>query len=182
MPVGLRMSSPVRRVTCTPLNTMPQSLSAVYLHAVFSTKDRRPFLCDASLRESLHGYLGAISKNLGCAPLRIGGVEDHVHILARLGRTITQADWIKEMKRASNLWLKEQATPEHSADGPFAPMAEFAWQNGYACFSVSVSNLAAVSRYIDGQVEHHRKMSFQDELRATLKKHGETWDEKFVWD
>ncbi len=170
------------RFTGNDCNTMPQSLSAVYLHAVFSTKDRRPFLRDLALRESLHGYLGGISKNLECAPLRIGGVEDHVHILARLGRTITQAEWIKEMKRASNLWLKEQPASPPSPDGPTAPLSEFAWQAGYACFSVSVSNLDAVTAYIDGQIEHHRKVTFQDELRAFLQKHGETWDEKYVWD
>jgi REP element-mobilizing transposase RayT len=163
-------------------NIMPQSFSAVYLHAVFSTKERRPFLRDLPLRTSLHGYLGAISKNLKCAPLRIGGVEDHVHILARLGRIVTQADWIKEMKRASNLWIKEQAQPAPSPEGPSAPLSEFAWQGGYACFSVSASNLDAVTTYIDGQAEHHRKMSFKDELRALLKKHGEAWDEKYVWD
>ena len=155
---------------------MPQSLSAVYLHAVFSTKDRWPFLCDPSLRASVHGYLGAISKKLECAPLRVGGVEDHVHILARLGRTITQAEWIKEMKRASNVWLKAPGTPSS------ALLGKFAWQSGYACFSVSVSNLAVVGAYIDGQVEHHRRLSFQDELRAILKKHGEAWDERYMWD
>ena len=161
---------------------MPQSLSAVYLHAVFSTKDRRPFLRDLDLRASLHSYMGGISKKLECAPLRIGGVEDHVHVLARLGRTITQADWIKEMKRASTLWLKEQPAAPPLIDGPPAPLSEFAWQGGYGCFSVSVSNLDAVTAYIDHQVEHHRKMTFQDELRAMLKKHGETWDEKYLWD
>ena len=161
---------------------MPQSLSAVYLHAVFSTKGRRPFLRDLGLRESLHGYLGAISKRLECAPLRIGGVEDHVHILARLGRTITQGDWIKEMKRASNLWIKAQPAAPPSPQGPAAPLSEFAWQAGYACFSVSVSNLETVTAYIDKQAEHHRKFSFQDDVRMLLEKHRETWDEKYVWD
>ncbi len=161
---------------------MPQSLSAVYLHAVFSTKDRRPFLEDLGLRQSLHGYLGGISKKLECAPLRVGGVEDHVHILARLGRTITQAEWIKEMKRASNHWLKDQSVPRLPSSGQTAPLSEFSWQAGYGCFSVSVSNLEVVTAYIDGQVEHHRKLTFQEEYRAILKKHGETWDEKYVWD
>ena len=82
---------------------MPQSLSAVYVHAVFSTKHRRPFLRSAGFRTSLHRWLGGISKQLECAPLRIGGDEDHVHILARLGRTMSQGAWIKELKRASNL-------------------------------------------------------------------------------
>jgi REP element-mobilizing transposase RayT len=152
-------------------NIMPQSLSAVYLHAVFSTKDRRPFLSDRELRLSLHGYLGEISKRLECAPLRVGGVEDHVHILARLGRTVTQADLIKELKRASTLWLKSQPS-----------LSDFSWQGGYGCFSVSVSNLETVTAYIDNQEEHHKKLTFQDELRALLRKHGEAWDEKYLWD
>ena len=161
---------------------MPQSLASVYVHAVFSTKDRRPFLRDLALRESLHGYLGAVSKKLECAPLRIGGVEDHVHLLFRLSRTITLADWVKEMKRVSNIWLKQQPQAPVSLEGPAAPLSEFAWQGGYACFSVSVSNLESVIHYINRQIEHHRKSTFQDELRALLQKHGETWDEKYVWD
>lgn len=163
------------------VSNMPQSLSAVYLHAIFSTKDRRPFLRDEELRSSLHRYLGGVSKQLECAPLRIGGVEDHVHILARLGRTITQADWIKEIKRVSSIWVKSQPQPDSLSDGASAPLSEFAWQGGYACFSVSVSNLDAVECYITGQKKHHQKMTFQDELRIMLKKHGEMWDEKYVW-
>jgi REP element-mobilizing transposase RayT len=123
----------------------------------------------------LHGTLGGISKSLSCAPLRVGGVEDHVHILARLSRTITQADWIKELKRVSSLWVKDPLASD-------APMGDFAWQGGYACFSVSVSKLDVVIDYIERQEEHHRKLSFQDELRGMLKKHGETWDERFLWD
>ena len=86
---------------------MPQSLSAVYIHLVFSTKDRRPFLRDKSVRTALHAYLGGVSKSLDCPSLLVGGVEDHVHLLCRFGRTITQADWVKELKRVSNGWLKE---------------------------------------------------------------------------
>ena len=160
---------------------MPQSLSAVCLHAVFSTKERRAFLRDDTLRASLHSYLGGVSKKLECAPLRIGGVEDHVHILARLGRTTTQADWVKEMKRASSLWVKDQPQPHASAGGGVPPLAEFSWQGGYACFSVSVSNLESVGKYIIRQKEHHQKMTFQDELRCMLQKHGEAWDERYLW-
>ena len=86
---------------------MPQSLSAVYIHLVFSTKDRRPLLRDKTTRDALHSYLGGVSKQLDCPPILVGGVEDHVHLLARFGRTITQAEWVKELKRVSNLWLKE---------------------------------------------------------------------------
>src|SRR5437867_1018727 len=86
---------------------MPQSLSAVYIHLVFSTKDRRPLLRDKPARDTLHSYLGGVSKQLDCPPILVGGVEDHIHLLARFGRTITQAEWVKELKRISNLWLKE---------------------------------------------------------------------------
>ena len=151
---------------------MSQSLSIVYVHLVFSTKERRPFLRDQKIREASHAYLGESSKRLDCPPILVGGVEDHVHILARFGRTITQAEWVKELKRVSNQWLKEQ--------GP--DCADFAWQGGYADFSVSQSNLEQVTNYIAHQEEHHRKMTFQDELRALLRKHKQEWDERYVWD
>ena len=150
---------------------MPQSLSAVYIHLVFSTKNRQPFLRDLDIRTRLHAQLGGISKTLGCAPILTGGVEDHVHMLARFGRTITQAEWVKELKRVSNLWLKA----EHGVSG-------FEWQGGYADFSVSESNLEQVKRYIANQEEHHRKTNFQDELRALLTRHRIEWDEEHIWD
>ena len=90
-------------------SVMPQSLSAVYIHLVFSTKDRRPLLRDKPTRDALHSYLGGVSKQLDCPSLLVGGVEDHIHLLARFGRTITQAEWVKELKRVSNLWLKEHS-------------------------------------------------------------------------
>ena len=151
---------------------MPQSLSAVYIHLVFSTKDRRPFLRNVRQRTALHAYMGGVSKTLDCPPILVGGVEDHVHMLCRFGRTITQADWVKEIKRVSNLWLQQQSRD----------YADFEWQGGYADFSVSKSNLEQVKKYIEEQEEHHKKMSFQDELRALLKKHELEWDERYVWD
>ena len=151
---------------------MPQSLSAVYVHLVFSTKERRPFLRDQATREAIHSYLGSVSKQLDCPPILIGGVEDHVHLLARLGRTITQAEWVKEVKRVSNLWLT----------GRGRDYADFEWQGGYADFSVSQSNLQPVKEYIANQEDHHRKTSFQEELRALLRRHEIEWDEKYVWD
>jgi len=151
---------------------MPQSHSSVYLHLVFSTKERRPFLRDPSLREATHAWLGAASRELGCPPVRVGGIEDHVHILARHSRTISQADWVKEIKRTSSIWIKEQS----------ADLREFTWQAGYGVFSVSASNLDTVRDYVAGQEEHHKQRSFQDEFRVMLQKHGEEWDERYVWE
>jgi putative transposase len=151
---------------------MPQSLSAVYIHLVFSTKDRRPLLRDKSTREGLHAYLGSVSKQIDCPPILVGGFEDHVHLLCRFGRTITQAEWVKEVKRISNRWLKNQ--------GP--GWADFEWQAGYGDFSVSASNLEQVKAYIANQEEHHRTIGFQDEFRTFLRKHEIEWDEQYVWD
>ena len=120
----------------------------------------------------MHAYLAGASKQLDCPPILAGGVADHVHLLARHGRTITQADWVKELKRVSNDWFKQQGSA----------YADFQWQNGYADFSVSHSNLDRVILYIENQEEHHRRRSFQDELRMLLRKHNVEWDEKYVWD
>ena len=151
---------------------MPQSLSAVYIHLVFSTKERRPFLRDKTVRDTLHAQLGAISKTLGCPPLLVGGIEDHVHLLARFARTITQAEWVKEIKRISGIWIQQQGRD----------YGDFQWQAGYADFSVSQSNLDAVKHYIATQDEHHRKTDFKEELRSLLRKHEIEWDERYVWD
>jgi REP element-mobilizing transposase RayT len=151
---------------------MPQSLAKIILHTVFSTKDRRPFLRDKILREELHRYLGGILTNLDCQPLIIGGVEDHVHILSTLSRTGTAAEMVKEVKRGSSLWLKTKSTE----------LQDFAWQNGYGIFSIGYSQVEEVRKYIAGQEEHHRTISFQDEFRKFLERYAVGFDERYVWD
>lgn len=150
---------------------MPQSLSAVFVHVVFSTKERRPWLQDPSVRATLHQYLGGISRELDCPTVLVGGMPDHVHLLARLGRTTSLAEWVKELKRVSHLWLAKEDRV-HTL---------FEWQGGYAAFSVSQSRLAAVEDYIARQEHHHCKLSFQDELRSLLRRHGLEFDERYVW-
>ncbi len=151
---------------------MPQSLAKILVHAVFSTKDRRPFLRDKSLRDELHRYLGGILTKHDCQPLIVGGVADHVHLLTTLSRTGTAADMVKEVKRGSSLWLKEK-TPG---------LYDFAWQNGYGIFSIGFSQVEAVRNYITGQEEHHRQVSFQDEFRQLLRRYEIEFDERYVWD
>ncbi|MCX6884267.1 MAG: transposase [Verrucomicrobia bacterium] len=151
---------------------MSQSLSAVYVHVVFSTKDRRPFFRDLEVRGSLHAYLGSVSGELGCNPLITGGVEDHIHMLARLGREMTQAGWVKELKRISSIWVKRVGSD----------YATFEWQSGYGAFSVSQSNVGAVCQYIANQIEHHRTMSFKEEFLVLLKRHELPFDERYLWD
>ena len=151
---------------------MSQSLSNVLVHIVFSTKNREPFLRDEGLRDEMHRELGGTSKTLDCPPLIVGGVEDHVHILARQARTIALSDWIKELKRVTSLWIKERS-PEQR---------EFQWQAGYGAFSVSQSKCGQVRQYIESQAEHHKASDFQAEFRKLLERHGLEWDERYVWD
>jgi putative transposase len=151
---------------------MPQSLAKILVHTVFSTKDRRPFLREKPLREELHRYLGGIPARLDCQPILVGGVDDHVHLLCALSRTREAAAMVKEAKRGPTPWLK--------AKGP--EWQDFAWQNGYGMFSPGFSQIGSVRDYISCQEEHHRKTSFQDELRQLLRRYEITFDERYVWD
>jgi REP element-mobilizing transposase RayT len=151
---------------------MPQSLSRIYLHFIFSTKDRQPWLKGGELRRSLHAYMGATLKQLDCVPVEIGGVEDHVHLLCLFPRTRSVADVVKETKRVATNWLQEQE------DG----LRGFHWQKGYGVFSVSQSSVNGVVDYIRRQEEHHREVTFQDEYRVFLRKHAVEFDERYVWD
>jgi putative transposase len=148
---------------------MPQSLSAVCLHAVFSTKNRAPYLNDSAFRHEMHAYLASVSKQLDCPAIEIGGHIDHIHALVRFCRTRTIADWVKETKRISSSFAKQR-------------QPEFAWQSGYGVFSVDPSTLDRVIAYIRNQEEHHRKVLFQDELRQLMTEHGIEWNENYVWD
>jgi putative transposase len=151
---------------------MAQSLAKILVHGVFSTKERRPFLRDAALRLEMHRYVGGILKHLECQPIIVGGVEDHVHLLASLSRTHTAAELVKEVKRSSSLWIKERD----------ASMRDFCWQNGYGVFSIGFSQIEDVRRYIAEQEQHHRRLSFQDEFRLLLKRYEIPFDERYVWD
>jgi putative transposase len=148
---------------------MPQSLAAVYVHIVFSTRDRVPMVQDPSTRAELHAYLGGIARNLGCPPLGIGGTADHVHILLRVAKTIALADLVRSLKSNSSSWAKTR-------------VPEFAWQAGYGAFSFAADALPAEQRYVAQQEEHHAKVSFQDELRRLLRENGLEWDEAYLWD
>ena len=151
---------------------MPQSFAQIYLHLVFSTKERRPFLQDAAIREEAHDYLGGTCNNLGCPVLRVGGVADHVHILYLLGRTMSVAVLVKELKRESSKWVKTKGTA----------LTDFYWQNGYGAFSVSPGHVEMLRDYIANQEDHHRTVAFQEEFRGLLTKYGLEWDERYVWD
>jgi REP element-mobilizing transposase RayT len=151
---------------------MPQSLVQIYVHLVFSTKQRQPFLRDSNLRKRLHAYLAGICKNHDSTAVQLGGVEDHVHVLCRLGKTLDVATLVRELKRDSSKWIKDA---DHR-------LADFAWQAGYGAFSVSPSHVDALIAYIANQEQHHRKESFQDEFRRICAKYDVPIDEQYVWD
>jgi REP element-mobilizing transposase RayT len=150
---------------------MPQSLARILVHLIFSTKNREPFL-SLDLRAELHPYLSAVLDNDGCPSLQVGGVEDHVHLLFGLSRTLTIAQVVENVKTSSSKWIKTQG----------ASLGQFYWQAGYGAFSVSQSNAASVVRYIQNQAEHHRRESFQEEYRKFLQRYQILYDEKYVWD
>ncbi len=150
---------------------MPQSLSLVVVHIIFSTKERQPFL-DADLRSATHAYLATVARDVRCECYRAGGMADHVHLAIRLARTITIADLVEKLKTSSSKWVKTQPTG-HQA---------FAWQRGYGCFSIGPRDLEALRIYIDNQAEHHRVRSFQEEFRMFLERYGVEYNEAYVWD
>jgi putative transposase len=151
--------------------SVPQSLSVVLLHIIFSTKNRLPWL-DHDVRPRMHAYLAAICRDLGAEFVHAGGMADHVHIVTTLPRTVSQAEMIEHIKKTSSKWIKAL---DHRFRG-------FFWQRGYGAFSVSPSQLNAVLKYLDGQEEHHRTRTFQEEYRELLRKHGVDFDEHYVWD
>ena len=120
----------------------------------------------------MHKCLAKVSNELGCPCLEAGGVEDHVHVLSRLSKTLSASEFVKEMKLATSAWVKEE----------FPHMDNFYWQAGYGAFSVSPSHVDPLQQYIRNQRQHHHQESFQDELRRLLRKYEIDFDERYVWD
>ena len=148
---------------------MPQSLSKVYVHIVFSTKYRSPMIKD-EIREELHSYIIGVLSNLGSYVNEIYANPDHVHILCFLPRTLTIAQLVSKVKTSSSKWMKTKE------------VLNFAWQDGYGIFSVSSSNIASVEKYIRNQPEHHKKVEFKDELQRFLQEYKIDYDERYMWD
>lgn len=153
-----------------PATVMPQSLAQIYVHLVFSTKDREPRIVD-DVQPRLHAYLAGTLNAIECPALMVGGMPDHVHLLLRLGRTITLSDVVKAAKVESSKWMKEEGG-----------VAGFAWQAGYGAFSVSASQLEVVAQNIRQQKEHHATRTFQEEFRALLERYQINYNEAYVWD
>ncbi|MDP7251044.1 MAG: IS200/IS605 family transposase [Planctomycetota bacterium] len=151
---------------------MPQSHAQVWLHIVFSTKERRPFLQDESFRKEMSKMLAHHVKESNCISASVGGHVDHVHLMVGLSRTLTIAQLVEHVKVETSKWAKK------ARNGT----AKFKWQSGYGAFSVSHSLPNKVDEYIRNQTKHHKKLSFQDEYRRLCRKHGVEIDERYVWD
>lgn len=149
---------------------MASTFTNLLYHIVFSTKQRKP-LISVELRPELYKYISGIIRAEGGKLLEIGGVSDHVHIVTKLKATHAIAHVVQLIKANSSKWINERPDRPHA----------FAWQTGYAAFSVSESQVESVRKYVRNQETHHKRRSFQDELLALLRKHKIEFDERYVW-
>ena len=147
---------------------MPSTYLSLHYHLVFATKSRQPFI-EPTWRARLHEYLGGTIAGLGGITQGVGGVADHVHLLVGLKATHCLADVLRELKKASSVWVHEQIG-----------LSGFAWQEGYAAFTVSATARAAVRLYIANQEEHHRAKSYREELVEMLERAGVEYDPRYL--
>ncbi|MCR5453485.1 MAG: IS200/IS605 family transposase [Bacteroidales bacterium] len=149
---------------------MPQSLCKNYIHLVFSTKERRNLIAE-TLQDEFFRYIGGVVNEIGCCSIIVGGIENHVHILFELSRTLALSNVVNKIKSNSSRWIR-------SKGGVF----DFRWQDGYAAFSVGQSNVEPVRKYIQKQREHHQTEEYKDELRYFFDIYHIKYDERYVWD
>jgi REP element-mobilizing transposase RayT len=149
---------------------MANTYTSLHYHIVFSTKNREPWLTP-DVEPRIWSYLGGIVKENRMKPMQIGGTEDHVHVLLGAPPVLAPAKIAQLIKGGSSVWIQET----------FPRMNGFGWQDGYGAFTVSRSNLPSVIAYIQGQQEHHRTKTFQEEYLELLKRHGIDYDERYLW-
>jgi putative transposase len=147
---------------------MPSTLLSLHFHIVFSTKERRRIIADP-WRDELHAYIGGIMKDMNAVPEAVGGPGDHAHALVSLRATHTIAEIVRQMKRGSSEWIHRHG------------VRQFQWQEGYAAFTVSPSQVNKVKHYIANQVEHHRRKTFEEEFVELLRLSETDYDERYLW-
>ena len=148
---------------------MSQSFTNLLYHIIFSTKDRRPIIT-IDQQPRLYDYIGGIVREMGGISLGVNGMDDHVHLLAKLRPDLALSDVLRELKSNATGWMHDV----------FPRLSDFSWQRGYAAFTVSQSHLQQVQRYVARQKEHHRKVSFRDEFIRFLKVNNIEFDERFI--
>ncbi len=149
---------------------MPNSFVRIYVHLIFHVKSTGIGICPEDLPR-LYAYIGGILKGIDSAPFAIGGTTDHVHILAPLPKSKSISDFVRIIKSESSKWIKSLN----------AYYSLFAWQDGYAAFSVSQSILEITKNYIYNQEEHHKKHSFEEEYKALLNAYKVSYDDKYLF-
>jgi putative transposase len=150
---------------------MGNTFISLNYHFVFSTKNRERWISH-DIEERVWNFLGGIARENGMKPMLVGGMPDHVHISVGLPTTLSVAKALQLIKGGSSKWMKDT----------FPEMRGFGWLDGYGAFSVSKSNLAALAAYIEGQREHHKRMTFKEEFVSLLVRHGIEYEEKYLWD
>ncbi|HTO14384.1 MAG TPA: IS200/IS605 family transposase [Edaphocola sp.] len=149
---------------------MAQSLSKLYVHIIFHTKYNQN-LIDVDIEAELYAYIGGVIKANGSFPIKINGTQNHIHVLSIMSKNIALSKFVEEIKRNSSRWIKTKGEKYH----------DFAWQGGYAGYSVSQSVVGKVERYIDNQKEHHKVVSFQEEYKKFLEEYEIDYDDNYLW-
>jgi putative transposase len=149
---------------------MPQSLSNILVHIIFSTKLSKPFIAQA-IKKELYSYMTSILKDCACSPIIIGGMEDHVHVLCKLSKTRSMSSVVEDVKKKSSKWIKNKGVE----------CKDFYWQNGYGAFSIGKSQVNTLKEYIQTQEDHHRKKSFKEEFLEILNRYGVEYEERYLW-
>jgi putative transposase len=150
---------------------MPSTFTNLLYHIVFSTKQREPLIIE-NLREELYKYIGGIIRGEEGILIEIGGIDDHIHLLVKIKPSISISEMLNKIKANSSKWVNENNKSPR----------RFQWQEGYAAFTVSESQVPPVREYIQNQEDHHKRISFQDEFIALLEKHGVSYDPRYIWD
>ncbi len=150
--------------------TVSKSYTNLLYHIVFSTKERQ-LIITSDYQPRLYDYIGGVIRNLGGISLGINGIEDHVHILAKLRPDKSLSDVLRDLKANASGWMHDV----------FPEVKDFAWQNGYGAFTVSASQVASVQDYIARQQEHHQSRTFKSEFIVLLKKNKIEFDERYLW-
>lgn len=149
---------------------MANTYSSLHYHLLFSTKNRELWIA-RPIEERIWRFIGGIARKHGMTALQVGGVEDHVHALVTAPPPIAASQIAQILKGESSKWIHEE----------FSTLRNFGWQDGYAAFTVSKSNLPKVVNYIKSQREHHRRKTFQEEYLEFLHENGIQFDERYLW-
>jgi REP element-mobilizing transposase RayT len=149
---------------------MSNTYTSLHYHIVFSTKDREPWIAP-EIEGRVWGYLATVARQYDMTPAKVGGLDDHVHLVVAIPPTLAMSKAIQLLKGSSSRWIRQT----------FPDLDVFRWQDGYGAFTVSTSVLPATITYVEQQRAAHEARTFQDEFRALLRRHEVEHDERYLW-